>query len=262
MRRAHGLVISDYEQADEPPSVDVSFSGARAPAAAPAAEPVVTANIVLSLRDVTVRTGGRDLVRGLDLDLAGGEVVAVRGPSGGGKTSLLRTIAGLQDAPAGTITLRGQDTETLGWPAFRRQVVLVSQKPVIFPGSVEANLARPFAYRSALGAHLDREAARRLLDRLRLDNVAADALAAKLSVGQQQRVHLARAVLVTPTVFLLDEPDSALDPASAAAVHSVVREACAGGSAAALVATHTRADDADAWWDRMLDLDAFVRETP
>ena len=77
---------------------------------------------LLSVRDLAIRAGSRQLLTGLDLDLAAGEIVALRGPSGSGKTTLLRTLALLQDPVAGEIHFRGQSPEDLGWPVWRRSV--------------------------------------------------------------------------------------------------------------------------------------------
>ncbi len=207
---------------------------------------------LLSVRDFAVQADGRELLTGLDLTLAPGEIVALRGPSGSGKTTLLRSLAWLQNPSGGTARMRDLTAEEIGWTDWRRQVCLVPQLPAVFPGTVSANLSRPFAFRATTAAFCA-ERARNLLDDLLLTDVDLDANCSRLSVGQQQRIGVVRALLLEPTVMLLDEPTSALDPIAAAAMEDVLRADVDRRSAAALVVSHdpTRSDR---WCDRSVDL--------
>ena len=216
----------------------------------------MAAEILLSARELRVQAGGRDLLAGFDLILAPGEVVAVRGPSGSGKTTLLRSLAMLQDPAGGEVRLRGLSPAEIGWSAWRRQICLVAQLPAIFPGSVQANLLRPFTFRGADRA-FPADRARALLDDLLLADVDLAAGAVRLSVGQQQRVCTARALLLEPVVLLLDEPTSALDPAAATALEDHVRADVERRGAAALVVSHDPAR-ADRWCDRVLDVSTYL----
>ena len=214
---------------------------------------------LLSVRDLAIRAGSRQLLTGLDLDLAAGEIVALRGPSGSGKTTLLRTLALLQDPVAGEIHFRGQSPEDLGWPVWRRSVSLAPQQTAIFPGDVRANLARPFGYHHR-DAVFPADRARALLDTLHLRDIALDADAARLSVGQQQRLGLARTLLLEPSVLLLDEPTSALDPDTATALEDAVRDDIVRRGAAVMVVTHAP-ERAARWCDRVLDLATFLERS-
>ncbi len=207
---------------------------------------------LLSVRDLAVEAGGRSLLAGFELTLAPGEIVALRGPSGSGKTTLLHCLARLQDPAAGTTHLRGSTPDATGWTTWRRQVCLVPQLPAVFPGTVEANLARPFAFGGA-ASRFPAERARALMDDLLLADVNLAAVCARLSVGQQQRICTIRALLLEPAVLLLDEPTSALDPAAATAVEDRVRAEVDERGAAALVVSHDPARS-DRWCDRSLDL--------
>lgn len=194
---------------------------------------------------------GRALLRDVDFSLRRGERIAIVGPSGCGKTSLLRAVCGLDVPAGGTVTLDGSAPDALGWPAFRRRVVLVAQRPRLGPGTVADALRRPFGYGTAARA-FDTAIAR---ERLAAVGVADtwDQPAERLSEGQAQRVGLVRALLVEPPFLLLDEPTSALDAAAAAAVE----ESVALSGAGALVVTHDEAQAAR-WCDCTIDLGEHV----
>jgi ABC-type iron transport system FetAB ATPase subunit len=212
---------------------------------------------VLELRDVIVSAGDAPLLVDVSLRLRAGEGVALRGPSGCGKTTLLRAVAGLDDAAAGEVLLDGRTPDSHGWSSFRRAVVLVAQTAPMLPGTVRENLARPFAYRSA-PEPFPAERARELLDRVSVGAQRLDQDADTLSVGQRQRVALLRAVLVEPRVLLLDEPTSALDADAAREVEELIAGERARG-AAVLTVTHDPAQAARLA-DRVFDLAEHVPE--
>ncbi len=164
-------------------------------------------------RDLAVGHGGVALQRGLGFAVEPGGCVAVSGPSGSGKTTLLRALAAL-DAPLdGRVTLDGAAPEAMGFPTWRRRVIYVAQRATFFGDTLEAELARPFGYRTSR-APFDPAAAREALGAVRIRH-ALDAPVDTLSEGERQRVALVRAALLTPAVLLLDEPTSALDAETA-----------------------------------------------
>jgi len=189
----------------------------------------------LSVDSLRLSIAGKRLVDGLSLEVAAGECVHLAGPSGAGKTLALRAIAALMDADGGELALDGKAPHDLGFPSWRRKVVYVAQRPVMFDGSVSHNLERAFSYRSAQGA-FDARAAGALLEKLGVAD-RLDQPARTLSVGEQQRVALVRALLVDPDVLLLDEPTSALDPDATSAVEKLIRESGKG----ILLVTHDAA---------------------
>lgn len=213
---------------------------------------------MLTIDGLTVARGGVPLLERVGLRLEPGRIVALTGPSGCGKTSLLRAIAGLDDAAAGRVLLDGSAPHEMGWPAFRRAVGLVSQTPVLLPGSLRTSLERPFRYASAT-SEFPVERARRLAERLGLGASALEQEARTLSVGEQQRAALVRALLVAPRALLLDEPTSALDAANVSLVEDLVRREATDGGIGVLVVTHD-AGQARRWCDETLDLAAFTRE--
>ncbi|MFI5959959.1 ABC transporter ATP-binding protein [Cryptosporangium sp. NPDC051539] len=152
--------------------------------------------------------GGLPAVRGIDLDIATGEFFSLLGPSGCGKTTTLRMIAGFERPDQGSITLDGSDLVSV--PPHRRPVNTVFQSYALFPFlDVRRNVAFGLRY-----AKVGRtEGARRVDDALALVRMSAfaDRRPGQLSGGQQQRIALARALVLDPTVLLLDEPLGALD---------------------------------------------------
>jgi putative spermidine/putrescine transport system ATP-binding protein len=162
----------------------------------------------LSLEGLTKRFGNLTAVDRVDLNVAQGTFVCLLGPSGCGKTTLLRMIAGLEEPSVGCITLDGADIT--GVPAHRRDFGMVFQSLALFPHlDVGGNIAYPLRIRGAPTAE-QRERIAALLDLVHLPGFA-DRPIAKLSGGQRQRVAIARALALSPKLFLLDEPLSALD---------------------------------------------------
>lgn len=174
----------------------------------------------------------------VSLELAPGDIIGLAGPSGVGKSRLLRCMAGLDDPAAGTVTLAGRCPAEIGWPQYRRQVCYVQQQPTLFPGTVEENLRRVFEYDSAQETY-DELRSSELLERLHLPRDILSREATRLSAGEGQRVALVRALLVEPRVLLLDEPTSALDDMRTQATEDLLRSFTTKG--AVLLVSH---DDA------------------
>lgn len=194
---------------------------------------------LLALNGYAVAAGKRRLLEGLDLTLDPGQLLGIIGPSGCGKTTLLRAVAGLIDPAHGEVRFNGTPPGAEGWPNYRRHVVLLDQRPALLDATVEENLARPFTYRSARGG-FPRSRAMDLLQRAGIDPGRLSQGARSLSVGQQQRVSLVRALLLDPAVLLLDEPTGALDEDSVAAVETLLREESQRTPFGALLVTHDK----------------------
>jgi putative ABC transport system ATP-binding protein len=174
------------------------------------------APMLFELREVGLDRGGRPV---LDFSAAIPEgSTAIVGPSGAGKSTLLRLLNRLADPDRGEIEYRGRPLDSYEPLALRREVSLVPQLPALLEGTVESNLR----YAAELaGAPLDCEGT---LRRAGLDPSFAERGVTKLSVGEQQRAMLARALAQRPSVLLLDEPTSALDHAARDRIEAALAE--------------------------------------
>lgn len=167
-----------------------------------------------------------------------GRISVIVGPSGGGKSSLVRLLNRLEDPQSGRILLDGVDIASLDPLLLRRRVGLVLQKPVMFAGSVQDNLQRSFQLRRDGGSQAE---ASLLEHTLQLCGLSAELLpqqARTLSIGQQQRVNLARTLIGGPEVLVLDEPTSALDRPTGDRLAATLRELCRSRGMTLLMVTH------------------------
>jgi UDP-glucose/iron transport system ATP-binding protein len=171
--------------------------------------------MLFQLDAVRLSRGERPVLQDVTLTLPRG-ASCVAGASGCGKSSLLRLLNRLADPEAGRVRYGGRDVRELDPLELRREVSLVPQLPALLDGSVEDNIR--FAARLA-GREPDPA---RLLGLAGLDATFADRDAGRLSVGEQQRAMLARALAGEPDVLLLDEPTSALDPEARGAVEATL----------------------------------------
>ncbi|MFD3541428.1 amino acid ABC transporter ATP-binding protein [Streptomyces sp. NPDC058662] len=179
----------------------------------------------IEIRGLHKSFGDNHVLRGIDLEVARGEVVCVIGPSGSGKSTLLRCVNLLEEPSEGKVFVGGTEVTDLDVDidAVRRRIGMVFQQFNLFPHvDVTANLTLP--QRRVLGRDKAQAAAvaRDNLARVGLSDKAA-AFPAQLSGGQQQRVAIARALSMGPEVMLFDEPTSALDPELVGEVLSVMR---------------------------------------
>jgi putative ABC transport system ATP-binding protein len=193
----------------------------------------------LACRDVSAgyrsRSGEvRTVVTSVSFSVAQASRLVLIGRSGSGKSTLLRLLNRFDDPLSGDVSFRGASLATYDPLVLRRRVALVMQTPVVFGGTVRENLqVRP------KHAPLPDEAAlEAILDEVGLDATLLGRPAETLSVGEKQRLCLARALLPKPDVLLLDEPTSALDPKSLAVVAELILSLQAGRRIAVVAATH------------------------
>jgi putative ABC transport system ATP-binding protein len=173
--------------------------------------------VLFELRDVGLARGGRRVLDSVSVGMPTG-ATAVVGPSGSGKSTLLRLLNRLADPDTGSISYRGRPLAVYDPLELRRRVSLVPQLPALLDGTVGSNVA--YAARLA-GADPDDGRCLRLAG---LDLGFAERDVSRLSVGEQQRAMLARALAQRPDVLLLDEPTSALDHVARDAIEATLAE--------------------------------------
>ena len=192
---------------------------------------------------------GNEVLKGIDIDVAKGEVVCLLGPSGSGKTTFLRCINQLETIQGGRIwvdgdlagyTEKGGKLHRLGdkqIAAQRREIGMVFQRFNLFPHmtALENIMEAPVQVKGAKKGASEKRA-RELLERVGLGE-RCEAYPSQLSGGQQQRVAIARALAMEPKLMLFDEPTSALDPELVGEVLSVMRELAQNGMTM-IVVTH------------------------
>ena len=214
---------------------------------------------VLAIRDLEVRRGARHVVRGVSLDVARGEILAVMGASGAGKTSVLRAVAGLDQIVEGHVTIDGLQLSAGPLPRggvlreLHRRVGMVFQFHHLFEHLTALHnvcLALVHVQRQPK-AEAERNA-HELLEHLGVA-ARADALPRELSGGEAQRVAIARALAVGPPLLLMDEPTASLDPARRGELAATLRQLAAEGRTI-VVATHDE-DFARACAHRVLIMD-------
>jgi ABC-type methionine transport system ATPase subunit len=159
-----------------------------------------------------------EILKGVDAGVPKDDITAVVGPSGAGKSTLLRAINRLVEPTAGEVYLDGEPTSTMSPLELRRRVGMVFQLPALFGATVEE--ATLYGARLA-GRSADAD---RLLEMAGLDASFKGKAPQSLSVGEQQRVSIARALALGPEVLLMDEPTSALDEAARRRIEELVRE--------------------------------------
>ena len=184
------------------------------------------ASMLLSVSGLHLSYGATEVLKGIDFDVAEGETTFVIGPSGSGKSSLLRCCNRLEEPSSGSVVFEGQDLLAKGVDLnqIRRRIGMVFQSFNLYPHMTALGNVR-LALRRVL--KLSREkadvVAKAQLDRVGLSDFMAQ-YPAQLSGGQQQRVAIARALALEPRIMLFDEPTSALDPELVAEVLGVLSE--------------------------------------
>jgi putative ABC transport system ATP-binding protein len=197
----------------------------------PTADPILrTEHLGRALKD-------KVLVEDANFEVRTGEVLAIVGPSGSGKSSLLRLLNRLDEPTSGTVYVEATDYRQIAPRDLRRKLGMVNQRPYLFPGTVEQNLQYGPLQR---GESLPPDSIEQLLTRVGLKGYASRNIA-NLSGGEAQRVSVARTLANSPLVLLLDEPTSALDEASKLEVESTIQNIVHDQGLTCILVTHDTA---------------------
>ena len=190
----------------------------------------VATDEVFRVTNLTVSVRGKAILRDVNVSIEANQVFGIIGPSGAGKSTFLRCLNRLTDLTPelqvrGEIQYRGRAIRGMDPDTLRARIGFLFQQPVTFPKSVLQNVVFGLRHLNRLSRRALAEAAERALIEASLWNEVRDRLhdsALTLSVGQQQRLCLARALATEPEVILMDEPTSALDPKSTRAIEELI----------------------------------------
>jgi putative ABC transport system ATP-binding protein len=184
----------------------------------------------MELRAVSLERAGRRVLGGISASFQRHAVSAIVGPSGAGKTSLLRCLNRLEEPTNGSVLLDSSDITEIDPTQLRKRVGMIFQTPALFEGGVRGNLAYGLT-------DVSDDELRSALASAGLDDEFVERDSSALSVGQAQRVCIARALVRKPEILLMDEPTSALDRDAAARIEQLVTSLNEGGLTVVLV-TH------------------------
>lgn len=178
--------------------------------------------MILKALGIGRKAGDRSLLNNITIAVNGGDRIAIVGPTGSGKTLLLRSLAKLDPLDAGEVHWQGTPVRGIDIPKFRSQVIYLHQRPALVEGTVEDNLRQPFALRVHRDKRFNRERVAELLSSLGRDKSFLSQKQCDLSGGESQLTSLLRAIQLDPNILLLDEPTAALDAASTGMVETLV----------------------------------------
>jgi ABC-type Fe3+/spermidine/putrescine transport system ATPase subunit len=193
----------------------------------------------LLLKNLTIRYGSTPVIRDFNLEVLDGEMVALLGPSGTGKTTVLKAVAGLIQPYQGEIFIDGQPVNNL--PPEKRSAVMVFQKSLLFPF---LNVAQNIAFGLRMRGRQDRDTRQKIQEIMQLTQLSGlgQRKVHELSGGQQQRVSLARALVLKPAILLLDEPLSNLDANLRQQMRELIQDIQAETRITTLFVTHDQAE--------------------
>ncbi len=193
----------------------------------------------LRLKNLTIRYGSTPVVRDFNLEVLDGEMVSLLGPSGAGKTTVLKAVAGLIHPQEGEIIIDGQPVN--GLPPEKRNAVMVFQKSLLFPFM---NVAQNIGFGLRMQGRQGRETRKKIQQIMQLTELTGlgPRKVHELSGGQQQRVSLARALVLKPAILLLDEPLSNLDANLRQQMRELIQDIQAETRITTLFVTHDQAE--------------------
>ncbi len=194
--------------------------------------------IEFELKNLGLSNSEKVILDDINLTIEKGSYLTITGPSGSGKSSLLRILAGLVSYNKGSLLFQGRDLKDMDPVLYRRQVSYCFQQPVLFGQTVRDNMTFPFEIRNI---SFDQEKVLSALSRLNLGHEFLDKPIKELSGGEKQRVALVRNLLFEPQVLLLDEVSSGLDEKTKKLVRTFLKELNSNG-VTLIEVTHDQAE--------------------
>lgn len=163
------------------------------------------------------------ILEGIKIKIGAGDRIGIVGPTGSGKTLLLRLLALLDPLDAGTIKWHGKGISGYEIPSYRKSVIYTHQQPALFEGTVEYNLRLPFSFRENIKTNYNPEVIKKQLESVNLSENFLNKPTRELSGGERQIVAVLRAVQLNPEIMLLDEPTASLDFDTTICVESIIK---------------------------------------
>src|SRR6059058_4057469 len=198
-------------------------------------------NSMLTVRDLIKTIDGQEILRGVDLEVAHGETLAIIGRSGGGKSVLLKHLVGLMQPDAGEIWIEGQNITGLNerqLSAIRQKIGILFQGAALFDSmTVAENIAFPLREAGERDPNVLRENVRQMLDVVELEG-QEEKMPVSLSGGMKKRVGLARSIIRRPSCVLYDEPTAGLDPVVSDSINWLIRRLQHRFGMTSIVVTH------------------------
>lgn len=176
---------------------------------------------IIQVKNVSFEVDNQTILKDVSFDIKKGERVTITGPSGGGKSTLLKIIASILTPTGGTVSYYNKDIQEMDPLDYRKDVSYFFQNATLFDETVEDNLTFPFDIRDE---EFDKEKCLRMLERVKLDETYLKKPIKELSGGEKQRVSIVRNLLFRPQVLLLDEITSSLDAENKDIIYAILDE--------------------------------------
>ena len=191
--------------------------------------------ILIQLEDVQKKIDETTILKDINLKFQKNKIYCIVGPSGAGKSTLIRLLNKLDSPSSGKITFQGTNMDSYPSIELRKKVGMVFQIPILFEGTVFDNIV--YGPRLMKQDNLEK-IAHQSISKVGLDLSMLDRDGEELSVGQKQRVSIARTLAMEPEILVLDEPTSALDPTSTKEIESLLKKLCENQDITIIMVTH------------------------